>query len=321
MDFKTMADDRVPSPAKDAGSGKEIEKELLWFPVYPDRFLASVRWKKMTDFQRGWYWQLLLLMTRSKPLGYLAADDGQLGTLAGAHSKQYWDSHAGLVLACFKVREFDGRRWIYNETLLEVLTEQQRKHAKAVSRGRLGGKTKNNSSSTSISYSSEFEEVWKTKTWKCVSKRTAGKAFEAALERLQQKPARGARANIRSSRESAALYLGEAMQAFKESDAGKNNGLFDTYQPPYPASWLNSERYDDDRRTWRRNTGTPGTIDPPGEAPRVLTPEEHARRRAQENCPICSGTGWNIRAGKGYRCECRRSAATVPGSLPSRERS
>jgi hypothetical protein len=203
---------------------------------------------RMTDFQRGWYWQILLKMTRSKPIGYLRLDDGQLWTLAGAHSRQYWETHAALVLACFKVAEFDGHRWIYNQKLLDVLQEQQEKHDNAVQRGK---RKKNvSSASSSSSYSREFEEVWEKNTWKKVSKKTASAAFSKAVEVLMERPQPGAA--VPHDRGSATTFLAGAMQEFKDSDAGRDNGLWDGYQTPFPASWLNGQRYLDDRSTWHR---------------------------------------------------------------------
>jgi len=230
---------------------KGPEHELAWFPCYPEKILSSIHWINMKDFQRGWYWQLLLNMTRSKPIGYLRFDDGRLWTLAGAHSKQYWDSHAGLVLACFKVARLDGHEWIYNQKLLDVLTEQQAKYDNAVKRDVLGVKRKRASSKASLSssYSKEFEKVWEENTWEKVSKKTAAQAFEKAVDGLIKQPPAGVPV---PHREAAVQFLAQAMQEFRDSDAGHPNGLFDDYQPPYPASWLNGQRYLDDRSTWYR---------------------------------------------------------------------
>jgi len=269
------------------------EMELEWFPTYPDKILSSVRWMRMTDFQRGWYWQLLLKMTRSKPLGYLRFDDGQLWMLAGAHSRQYWETHAALVLACFKVAEFDGHPWIFNQKLLDVLHEQQDKHEKAVHRGQLGGKRKNSSSSASSSYSSEFEDVWEKNVWERVSKKTAGAAFEKAVSSQQ--------AALSQGREEAVAFLAVAMEEFKKSDAGKENGMFDGYQPPYPASWLNGQRYLDDRKAWYRTTAE--------DAGRSAAPSYGGVKPGwldgPPDCPDCSGTGWKPVGTKVTRCGCR----------------
>jgi hypothetical protein len=279
---------------RDFLESKGPEYELEWFPTYPDKILSSVQWMRMTDFQRGWYWQILLKMTRSKPIGYLRLDDGQLWTLAGAHSRQYWETHAALVLACFKVAEFDGHRWIYNQKLLDVLQEQQEKHDNAVQRGkRKKNSSSASSSSSSVSYSREFEEVWEKHIWAKVSKKTAGQAFEKAMTAALGAGWGGA------TRELAAKFLADALEEFKNSDAGKEHGLFDGYKPPYPASWLNGQRYLDDRKAWHRTTA-----EVTGKSAGA-TEAKASRSNILPDCPACSGTGWKPVAGNRVRrCDC-----------------
>lgn len=237
---------------------KKPEKELSWFPCYPDRILSSTHWMKMQDFQRGWYWQILLLMTRSKPLGYLRLDDGQIGGLAGARTRQYWEANSGLVLACFQTCEFDGHKWIYNQKLLDVLTEQEVKHAKAVESGKLAVKGKGALSRASISSSPSdcvhaFKRIWEEYSWSKVSRKTAEKAFQKAVAFLESEK--------KMSLDDSIAFISGAMEEFGLSDAGKENGLFAEYQPPYPASWLNGQRYLDDRKAWYRTHENPNSHD------------------------------------------------------------
>lgn len=248
----------------------------------------------MKDFQRGWYWHLILLMTRSKPLGYLP-HDGQLWTLAGSHTKQYFERHAGLVLECFKVSEFDGRMWIYSEPLLKVLNEQQLKHDQRVEKGRLGGLSKQRGSKQSLnSYSLEFKEIWEKNTWNCVSKKTAYKAFNKALEDIEQEK--------KITRDQAIEFLADAMEEFKTSPAGKDNGLFETYQPPYPATWLNGQRYFDERKNWwGKSAGANGKQTAAG-----MGGPQPAKSLTEADCAKCEGTGWDRSSGKAAECECRR---------------
>lgn len=102
-------------------------EKLTWMPVYIDSLLSSPAWNDMKDYQRGWYFQLLLRSTRSERMGYLPLD-GSLWRIAGAHSRAMWDSHCAAVMACFKIRQYDGRDWIYNDRLLSVLEEQSGKY-------------------------------------------------------------------------------------------------------------------------------------------------------------------------------------------------
>lgn len=89
----------------------------------------------MTDFQRGWYIQLLLRCTRSERLGYLKMDSN-LWTIAGAKRRDFFESHKSAVLACFKVREMEGHQWLYNDRLLSVMEDQSEKYFRRAGKGR-----------------------------------------------------------------------------------------------------------------------------------------------------------------------------------------
>lgn len=102
-------------------------EKLDWLPLYIDNLLSSPAWLDMKDYQRGWYIQLLLRSTRSERLGYLPLD-GQLWRLAGARSQIFFDQESARVMACFKVRQFDGLDWIYNPKLLSVMEDQSTKY-------------------------------------------------------------------------------------------------------------------------------------------------------------------------------------------------
>ena len=102
-------------------------EKLTWLPLYIDSLLSSPAWNDMKDYQRGWYLQLLLRSTRSERLGYLPLD-GSLWRIAGAHSRSMWGAHNAAVMACFKIRQYDGKDWIYNERLLSVMEEQSGKY-------------------------------------------------------------------------------------------------------------------------------------------------------------------------------------------------
>ena len=271
-------------------------KELDWFPCYPDRLLASGKWQRMKDFQRGWYWHLLVLMTRSKPLGYLPLD-GRLWALAGSHSRQYWDNHSALVLECFKVAEFDGHEWIYSESLLKVLNEQTYKRDVRAANGRLGGQIKQTRSKSSLMYSFEFQTIWEKNIWKCVGKSKAYKAFQNSLQVIEKE---------KNCREDQALeFLADAIEEFKSSPAGRDHGLFDGYSSPHPASWLNAQRYFDDRRTWR-----PGTPDMAGKTANGASGAPAKASTIDPKCPTCKGLGFTLAAGKASPCACRKRNAT-----------
>ena len=50
-------------------------------------------------------------------------------------------------------------------------------------------------------------------------------------------------------------WIKEKIAAFRESDAGRNDGLFPGYKPPYPATWFNKSRYLDDQGEWYGTNG------------------------------------------------------------------
>lgn len=106
-----------------------MSEKLTWIPLYIDRLLSSPAWQQMQDFQRGWYWQMLMQSVRSERPGYLRLDSS-LWTTAGAKRKDFFDSHKSIVLACFKVCEMEGQRWIYNERMVQTLEEQVLKYRK-----------------------------------------------------------------------------------------------------------------------------------------------------------------------------------------------
>jgi len=113
--------------------------KLSWFPIYVEKILSSLSWQQMTDYQRGWYIQLLLSSAHSERPGYLP-NDGSLWRLAGARSKHFFNQDSAVVMARFKSTQMDGRLWIYNPKLLEVLEEQADKHESA--NRKKGGKVK-----------------------------------------------------------------------------------------------------------------------------------------------------------------------------------
>lgn len=78
----------------------------------------------MRDYQRGWFWQLTLKMVYVTPPGQLKLDS-QLWTLAGAHSRRYWDANNGLVLAAFQIATLDGEQWLVHRELKNFIEERK----------------------------------------------------------------------------------------------------------------------------------------------------------------------------------------------------
>lgn len=227
------------------------EQQLEWVPWYIDLILSSPRWKKMRDFQRGWYMQLLLLCTRSERIGYLKLDE-RLWELAGAHRREMWEQHSSAVMACFKTRTFDAQCWIYNERLLKTISEQNAKRNK-----RVKGKEVPENIDLSVSISevasalevsskeSTINEIYKSYPRK-VSPRAAKKAIGQALTRLLA--GKEAPAELFQTVDDAAVFLSQRVRLFAMSPAGQA-GEF----TPYPATWFNGSRYLDDESEWSRH--------------------------------------------------------------------
>lgn len=208
----------------------------------------------MSDFQRGWYWQLILLSTRSDRIGYLKLDE-QLWKLAGAHRREMWDNHKSAVMACFKFQEFDGQTWIYNERLLKTISEQNAKRNKGVRR-----KEDQSEIDLSVSISevavafevgskeSTINEIYKAYPRK-LGPRPAKRAIGKALTRLLA--GKEAPAEIFNTVDDAAIYLLQRVRLFAMTPAGQA-GEF----TPYPATWFNDSRYLDEESEWSKRGQT-----------------------------------------------------------------
>lgn len=85
----------------------------------------------MSDFQRGWYWSLIIESVRSERPGYLRLNEN-LWRLAGAQSKQFFERENAVVLACLESREIEGETWVYSGRLVRTLEEQAQKYRKKV---------------------------------------------------------------------------------------------------------------------------------------------------------------------------------------------
>jgi hypothetical protein len=86
----------------------------------------------------------------------------------------------------------------------------------------------------------DFAEFWAAYPRR-VAKKAALKAWDAALKTLQR--------DRHCDRTEATAAILEAAQAFAVSDKGRG----DPQYIPYPTTWLNQGRYDDDRQTWTTN--------------------------------------------------------------------
>jgi hypothetical protein len=96
-------------------------------------------------------------------------------------------------------------------------------------------------------------------------------------------------------------WLKERVALFAGSDAGRTDGLFPGYKPPYPATWFNKTRYLDDATEWFTNGKSQRDIEKPAESKRTLY------EQADPECETCAGIGYatsKTRPGTLEACSC-----------------
>ncbi len=101
--------------------------DLKWMKVPLDFWLPE----GLTDYQQGWFVNLLRASLRSEPLGYLTlCEEGCSGCpaclwkIAGAHRPEYFAKKSSLVMARFEFRQIAGRRIVYFPPLVSTVEEQ-----------------------------------------------------------------------------------------------------------------------------------------------------------------------------------------------------
>ncbi len=105
-------------------------KKPDWIPYYIQRMKGSKAYKQLQDFEFGWYSKLLLECADSDVPGYLVNDVRTLWRLAGARTEKFFRERGGMELvARYFSRTGDGLH-IYNERMLEVLHEQNKRLTK-----------------------------------------------------------------------------------------------------------------------------------------------------------------------------------------------
>ena len=123
---------------------KPSTNALHWFPMYPEKWLASAAINAMSPEQEGGYGRLLKIMWRDgEEEPWLPTDDRELASLSRLGSR--WKKLGPAIRRQFVER--DGR--LYNTVLSEVWREQQAKHIRAVDRARRGGRARHKHSPNS----------------------------------------------------------------------------------------------------------------------------------------------------------------------------
>lgn len=219
-------------------------------PLDINAIKGSERWRKMADFERGWYVSLLIeAADNSERPGWLVNDMSVLWAKAGAKTMAYFQREGQRVLACFSVRTEDGR-FISNPKLLATLKNPREREVSSSS-------PKHNPELQKL-----FEEAYENYP-RHVGKRAAEKAFYGAIKRKclpEWNSIQFAATITRRARE------------FASSPSGQN-GKF----TPHMSTWLNQDRFLDDPTEWGN-----------GEAQaEICRDPEHKGRTNDGRCWVC----------------------------------
>lgn len=97
----------------------------------------------MRDFQRWWYFELLLRAWKNAEMPcHLRSDVSHLWMDAGASSEEFFRKHCAIVIERFRVVCIDEVDWIVQEDQLEIYTNQLASYKSHEIRGRKGGLTR-----------------------------------------------------------------------------------------------------------------------------------------------------------------------------------
>lgn len=107
---------------------------LPFMPFFTDKWLLSVNRRAMSLEQQAAYLNLLAQAWRLD--GYLPNDPAKLWRLAECNSQEHFESICDPIIAMFETDD-EGR--LFNQTLIEVLAEQQTKAANRKKIASMGG--------------------------------------------------------------------------------------------------------------------------------------------------------------------------------------
>lgn len=241
--------------------------------MYPRDWLASRRVRRMNDFQRGWYIQLLNEAWNSERQCYLPDDDEELQFLAGvsdlARGQHLFNTWWSFVRGMFE--QEDGM--LFNQKQLDVWNELMDHRAKKSEAGKASARaradkakhqdldtstgveqvlksvgTESNSASASASSSAPAPAKVEEKT--IAQPKTVSQPHDLGFEQFWQAyPKRKSKQaafkawkKLRPSQELQRKIL-SAIASQKESEGWKKErGQF----IPYPATWLNAGGWDDE---------------------------------------------------------------------------
>ncbi len=215
---------------------------LPWFPCYHSDLLGSLRWRSMTNEERGAYWQLLCFCFDSAT-GKLQATVEQLSRLAEIDLNKH-----PLILSAFKQDEsgawFNERaysEWLKRKAISAARAEAGAKGGKTAKQKRSNSKasakaiaTTSTSTSTGNSNNKEKEYVHPQ-----ASAPLHFDEFWKAYPRKQDK-AEAKRVFPKAIKKTTISVMLEAIAKQSQSEQWRGGII------PLPTTWLNKERWQDE---------------------------------------------------------------------------
>lgn len=346
------------------GSDATIDRDALfefvacrgaeWIPLYYRRVKASARYRQLGggphgDSRQGWFWNVICELLDSETPGFLPVNGTvPLWRLANAHSECFFEREKTALLACFKRRTVDGREYIYNARLLEILREQVKKFTpRKVERpsgneipeadsGNSGSfpesqqpteKKRRRKPEHSLLFSSLLSSGMVSEIYKGYPRKEGSKVGKEAIARailrlhqtgvVEYSDRHGhLQRCVIGCEADAGSFLLDAVREFEASAAGHRRKATGESLVPHPSTWFNQDRFADDRQQWHTDENQqPASIVPfPATGVRI---SGHNARTAQ----ILSAAKGSFQyfekrdeAAGDHRC------TTAPSRVDSRER-
>lgn len=200
-------------------------REFFGSLIDPDRL------SKLTDFQLGWFYRIFRHLCFEKDLRVRL--DANLWMLAGARTKSFWETHGGLVVSCFKVKDENGEQWLCHSGLLSFI-EGQKLAMEAVENKAHGHVCLESNDTLGELFINSYKYYPRH-----LQKRTAKKSFLSAVKRVSKEQ----KANLVDSAE---FILQRVIQYAAACERARKEKKY----IPYMSTWLNGDGFNDDPSEW-----------------------------------------------------------------------
>ena len=247
-----------------------MARKLPWFKFHPSLWRTEPNLCRCSKAAKGVWMDMLCLMFECEDRGVLSTggepwSDDEIAEAVGGDTAANLACLRELLRKGVASRNPSGaiynRRMARNEDIGRKRSESGKKGgAKTQAKAKQNGKQKSSNGECNLSilsllgFSSKEEmrtafddwwSIWPSKTQKVAAR----KAYEKALQRIVDENLAGD--------EKPPDWLLERTQAFARSDKAKGDFC------PYPATWLNQGRYEDDPREWGDDRTPPPAASPP----------------------------------------------------------